>query len=244
MPHPAPTRYSWLAEDYLRHWATMLTSPRLWDALLAVVLALVSGALPTVEIGRAALHAGQTPPHAAGTAAAGILLAAAAAREVHVRRVAGARWTRPAVLLAVPLALGAACALATTGPAGPPSWWVSVLALWPALAVAGALACRLTRPSSPSAAAEPTLSRDESNLEPPAQTDEPQGAGTKTARLLALAAKLPDDDPRGPTERAAALAAQVGMHAATARRILAGTQRRPEPTHAAGSPPAQTGTTS
>lgn len=233
MPHPVPTRYSWLAEDYLRHWATMLTSPRLWDTILAVVLVLVSGALPAYEIGRAALDAGQTPPHAAGTAAAGILLAAAAAREIHARQVAGARWTRPAVLLVVPLALAAACALASAGPAGPPSWWGSLLGLWPALAVAGALVCRLTRPSLQPAAAEP-----------PAQTDEPQVAGTKKARLLALAAALPADDSRGPTERAAALAAQVGMHAATARRILAGTQRRPEPTRAAGSPPAQTGTTS
>ncbi|WP_026239554.1 hypothetical protein [Parafrankia discariae] len=243
MPHPAPTRYDWLAEDYLRHWATNLTSPRLWDALLAVVLVLVGGALPTVEVGAAALDAGQAPPHAAGTAAAGILLAAAAARELHLRRTAGARWTLPAVLLAVPLALAAACALATTSPTGPPSWWAAALALWPALAVAGALACRLTRPSPPPTATEPTLSRTEPNTEPQAHTDEPQTAGTKTARLLALAAALPDDDPRGPTERAADLAAQVGMHAATARRILASTQRRPEPTRAAGSPPARTGTT-
>ncbi|EFC79175.1 hypothetical protein [Parafrankia sp. EUN1f] len=228
------SRWDWLAEDYVRHyWSRVGASVRVG------ALALAGGALPTWQIATAAGAAGQPLPYAAGTTTAAVILATVAGAEVHTRRSAGGRGLLPAAAFLLPLALAAACALVAVGPASPPQWWNSLLAVWPAAALAGAAACRLTRPAPRLTAAEPPPSHAEPAPEPPAQTDEPdaepQVTGTKTARLLTLAAKIPDDDPRTTSARATDLAAQIGMHPATARRILA-SANRPTP---AGSTPAQ-----
>ncbi len=219
--------YYWTAVDHVRHHLGRLT----WDAPI-VIVTIAAVVLPAMQIATAAAAVGQGPVRAAATAAAAVALAATAAREAILRRRADTSRTAACRWLAAPGVLAAACALRTAIPTAPgrgPA--AALLAIWPTVCIAGIVALRLTRPTLAGADTEP-MSRSEPIPEPQVPPAEPQCPKTKKARLLALYAEIPADDPRGPTDLADDLAAKVGMHAATARRILAAA-RSPEP---AGSP--------
>jgi hypothetical protein len=219
--------------DHIRRWLAPYAT---WATLRLAILAGLA-VLPVVQVDRAARAAGQGPVMAWATAAAGVVLAAAAAWEAPQRRGAAAY---PAYLgLAAPVLVAAWCALQATPHAPARSYAPGVLAVWPCICAVGAVLVRLGRadsapPEPPTRQAEqipePTLSRAEPTPGPAAQHDEPQVSDpptepTKTAQLLALAARIPADDPRRPTALADDLAAEVGMHQATARRILAQARR-------------------
>ncbi len=230
--------------DHVRVWAAAHIT---WDTVLIVVAAAVA-LLPVVQVDRAARASGQGPVLAALTAGASLLLAAAAAREIWLRRRTAARSWTVCPWLAAPAALAAWCAALNTSEVPGRGAAGVVLAVWPMLCTVVAVAVQLGRPTlaatsepipePPARQPEPTLSRAAARPEPAAHDDEPQVSGpptapTKRAQLLALAASVPATDQRGPSDLADDLAAIVGLHAATARRYLAEARRQPTAANAA-----------